>query len=120
MLTFAGIYIIDPCFQEQYSRAARAIQEDDTMSAVFEGAVMTAEGMLYNGVICQPVVEKCEGCERSKQFEGQNFCGSYAQPQAKWSLGVCNFATHVKASVDKTGKVKINPLKASKRAAKGR
>jgi hypothetical protein len=35
-------------------------------------------------------------------------------------LGVCNFATHVKASVDKQGKIKVNPLKASKRAARGR
>ena len=68
----------------------------------------------------QPVVEKCEGCERIKEDEGLRHCTSYADPAAKWSLGVCNFATHVKASVDKQGKVKVNPLKASKRAARGR
>ncbi|GFM35404.1 PxxKW family cysteine-rich protein [Desulfovibrio psychrotolerans] len=90
------------------------------MSANFEGAVKTAEGVLFNGVICQPVVEKCEGCDRTKQFEDATYCGSYAQPAAKWALGACNFATHVKASLDKQGKVKLNPLKASKRAAKGR
>ncbi|TVQ97299.1 MAG: hypothetical protein EA399_13570 [Desulfovibrionales bacterium] len=68
----------------------------------------------------QPVVEKCEGCARIKEDDGLRHCTSYADPEAKWSLGVCNFATHVKASVDKEGKVKINPLKASKRAARGR
>lgn len=68
----------------------------------------------------QPVVEKCEGCERIKEIDGLRRCASYPEPAAKWSLGVCNFATHVKGSVDKQGKVKINPLKASKRASRNR
>jgi hypothetical protein len=41
-------------------------------------------------------------------------------PERKWSQKVCNFATHVKLEIDKGGKVNINPLKASKRAARGR
>lgn len=85
-----------------------------------EGATMTPEGMMYNGFVCQPVVEKCEGCERMKEFEGSKYCTSYPDPAAKWSMGVCNFATHVKATVDASGNVKVNPLKASKRAARGR
>ncbi|WP_243546263.1 PxxKW family cysteine-rich protein [Pseudodesulfovibrio tunisiensis] len=85
-----------------------------------EGAVMTENGLSYKGVIMEPVVEKCEGCDRMVDFEGQNFCPTYAQPARKWAGGVCNFATHVRAEMDKGGKVKINPLKASKRAARGR
>ena len=85
-----------------------------------EGAVKTDAGLSYKGVILEPIVEKCEGCERSVEFEGGNYCPTYAQPSRKWATGVCNFATHVRAEVEKGGKVKINPLKASKRAARGR
>ncbi|WP_207263428.1 PxxKW family cysteine-rich protein [Desulfovibrio sp. Huiquan2017] len=85
-----------------------------------DGAVKTDEGLSYKGVILEPVVEKCEGCERSVSFEDTQYCPTYAQPARKWATGVCNFATHVRAEVDKTGKVKVNPLKASKRAARGR
>jgi hypothetical protein len=83
-------------------------------------AFMTGEGCSYNGGSCSPVVEKCEGCERTKEFDGKRYCTSYPEPAKKWGTGACNFATHVKAVVDKGGKVKINPLKASKRAARGR
>ncbi|AMK11741.1 MAG: PxxKW family cysteine-rich protein [Pseudodesulfovibrio sp.] len=85
-----------------------------------EGAVKTDAGLNYKGVIMEPVVEKCEGCERIVTFEEEGYCPTYAQPSRKWASGVCNFATHVRAEVDKTGKVKVNPLKASKRAARGR
>jgi hypothetical protein len=85
-----------------------------------DGAVKTDQGLSFNGVILEPVVEKCDGCERSVEFEGAKYCPSYAQPARKWAHGVCNFATHVRASVDAEGKVKVNPLKASKRAARGR
>lgn len=85
-----------------------------------EGAVKTDAGLSYKGIIMEPVVEQCEGCERIAAVEGDNFCPTYAQPALKWAKGVCNFATHVRADVDKTGKVKVNPLKASKRAARGR
>ncbi|WP_419787956.1 PxxKW family cysteine-rich protein [Pseudodesulfovibrio sp.] len=85
-----------------------------------EGAVKTDAGLTYKGVVLEPVVEKCEGCERLVAFEGENYCPTYAQPSRKWAAGVCNFATHVRAEVEKGGKVKINPLKASKRAARGR
>lgn len=86
----------------------------------FEGATQVEGGIVFNGFNLEPVVEKCDGCGRSHEFEGAKYCSSYAQPAAKWKHGACNFATHVKASLDKGGKVKINPLKASKRAAKGR
>lgn len=75
---------------------------------------------VVNGIECQPIVEKCDGCERAKEVEGAKYCTSYPSPARKWSHGVCNFATHVKAEKDTGGKVKVNPLKASKRAARGR
>ena len=85
-----------------------------------EGAVKTDAGLTYKGVVMEPVIDKCEGCERIVPFEEEKFCPTYAQPARKWTTGVCNFATHVRAEVDKAGKVKVNPLKASKRAARGR
>ncbi|WP_027187188.1 PxxKW family cysteine-rich protein [Desulfovibrio cuneatus] len=84
----------------------------------FSGATMSAEGMVFNGAVFQPVVEKCEGCNRVREFEGQRFCSAYPMPEAKWSLGNCNFSTHAKQT--QAANVKVNPLKASKRAAKGR
>lgn len=90
------------------------------MTAMQMDYTKTAEGMMINGVLCTETVEKCDGCERIKELEGGKYCASYPFPEKKWKLGACNFATHVKATLDKEGKVKINPLKASKRAARGR
>jgi hypothetical protein len=84
----------------------------------FEGASLTPEGMLYNGFTCLPIIDKCEGCDRVRPFEGQSFCYSYPQPASKWALGRCNFATHNK--VEAKAAAKVNPLKASKRASKGK
>lgn len=83
-------------------------------------AEKTDEGLRYNGFILEPVVEKCNGCERIVARDGSEYCTTYPSPAAKWSGGVCNFATHVRASMDKQGNVKVNPLKASKRASRGR
>jgi hypothetical protein len=83
----------------------------------FSGAVMTPAGMAYNGAVFSPVIDKCEGCSRIRDFEGNAYCSSYAAPLAKWSMGDCNFATHTRAA--QSSQAKVNPLKASKRAAKG-
>ena len=82
------------------------------------GAVKTEQGVEVKGMLMQPVVEKCEGCDRVRTFEEQQFCGSYPNPAKKWFAGRCNFATHIKTESGTAAKV--NPLKASKRAAKGR
>ena len=83
-----------------------------------EGAVKTEKGVELNGFVLQPVVEQCADCEHLRAFEEQQFCSSYPNPARKWAGGRCNFATHVKTESAKSAKV--NPLKASKRAAKGR
>ena len=88
-------------------------------SETFPGATMTENGLSFKGAIFQPVIDKCEGCSRVRSFEDQSYCSSYPMPNAKWSMGNCNFATHTKEVA--TGKqAKVNPLKASKRASKGR
>ncbi len=87
---------------------------------LLEGAEKTEKGLKFKGIIIEPIVENCIGCERIVEFEGEKYCSSYPRPAIKWKNGACNFATHVKASIDKAGQVKLNPLKASKRAARGR
>lgn len=65
------------------------------------------------------VIEKCDGCEKIVAVEADRFCRAYIDPSAKWRLGICNFATHAKPEII-TSTIKVNPLKAAKRAAKGR
>ena len=69
-------------------------------------------------VAALPIVESCQGCERTMNMDDATYCKSYPNPAAKWRLGVCNFATHVRAQTKSSAK--INPLKASKRASKKR
>jgi len=65
----------------------------------------------------QPIIDKCEGCARVVEHEGSQYCKSYLFPATKWKLGFCNFATHAKPEINIV-KVRINPLKAAKRASK--
>lgn len=88
-------------------------------STIKEGtfcAFMSATGCSFNGGNCNPVVEQCQGCAQIQEYSGSQYCKTYGNPAAKWAHGRCNFATHMKdeAKAEK----KINPLKASKRAAK--
>jgi hypothetical protein len=92
----------------------------NTAASSLTDAQMTPEGLCFKGVILEQIVEKCEGCERVVVLEAGKYCPSYAKPASKWVHGLCNFATHMKGEKSKTGDIKINPLKASKRAARGR
>jgi len=65
----------------------------------------------------QPIIEQCEGCDRIIEENSTRFCRTYLNPAAKWRLGLCNFATHAKPEL-KLVKVRVNPLKASKRASR--
>lgn len=75
--------------------------------------------MSYKERNFKPVIDKCEGCERIVEEEGAQFCQSYLKPDAKWRIGICNFATHAKPEINII-KVRVNPLKAAKRASKGK
>ncbi len=88
------------------------------MSKALENAVKGANGVEVKGVVMMPIIEKCEGCERVREFEAEKFCQAYPNPTRKWTTDHCNFATHVKVATKASAKV--NPLKASKRAAKGK
>ena len=81
-------------------------------------AVRAPEGVTVNGFVLKPVIDKCEGCDRVREFEAEKFCSSYPAPDRKWAEGRCNFATHMR--IDAKAAAKVNPLKASKRAAKRR
>ncbi len=76
---------------------------------------MTAAGCGYNGGRCYTIVESCKGCDKVKSYAAGEFCVSFPNPGIKWEFGRCNFATHMK--LDKVETKKLNPLKASKRAA---
>lgn len=96
---------------------AQKVKKKKTVASL-DGATMTEQGLSYNGVIMDQVVEKCDGCERVVSLDSGKYCPSYAKPATKWATGNCNFATHIKAEA--AAKAKVNPLKASKRAAKGK
>ena len=64
-----------------------------------------------------PIVSQCVGCAHVRANDGEGFCNSYANPTAKRSSGMCNFATHAKVEKVKDTKT-VNPIKASKRGGK--
>ena len=83
---------------------------------LFQSAEKTEQGVMLNGFLLEPVVENCSGCDRMRQVGEEWYCSSYSKPSSKWRNGNCNFATHLKTEQGK-GKGKVNPIKASKRAA---
>lgn len=87
-----------------------------TVKKGVECAFMTAKGCNFNGGRCQPIVEECQGCSRMMQVEEGLFCSVAPHPAKKWATAPCNLATHVVRQVEETVQ-KLNPLKASKRAA---
>jgi len=76
---------------------------------------MKPSGCSYNGGSCHEAVEQCQGCARIVEYNDELYCSSYMDPAAKWRLGRCNLATHVKEKIQ-IDEIKLNPLKASKRS----
>ena len=81
--------------------------------------MQTNEAKSYSAGSFQAVIDKCDGCDRIVEENSTNYCKTYVNPAAKWRLGICNFATHAKPEI-KVVKVRINPLKAAKRASSSR
>jgi len=88
-----------------------------TVRANQECAFMNKKGCGFLGGICQPTMEKCDGCGKIVAYEAKNYCGVYPSPTSKWLTGKCPTATHIKLELNEATQ-KINPLKASKRASK--
>lgn len=80
----------------------------------YECFFMKKKGCQFNGGTCHPIVEQCEGCQKVKDFPTGKYCLNFPDPLAKWRLGNCNMATHLKETTKKEN-AKLNPLKASKR-----
>lgn len=87
-----------------------------TVRSGMECVFMSKSGCGFNGGSCVPIIEKCEGCSKILESATGKYCKMYPDPKAKWSLGGCPTASHVKRNVKE--EQKINPLKASKRANK--
>ena len=79
---------------------------------------MSKSGCRFNGGSCHTIVEQCDGCQRVKGFSTGEFCLNFPDPAAKWRVGQCTMATHVKMGNGTAASVKVNPLKASKRTAR--
>lgn len=77
------------------------------------------DALTYSARSFQPVIDQCDGCERIVEEQDSKYCTTYINPASKWRLGICNFATHAKPEI-KVVKVRINPLKAAKRASSSR
>ena len=64
--------------------------------------------------VCQPIIDKCEGCDRIEN----GYCTAYINPEAKWRVGgpdgICPLASHVKREVEKVGKVRLGQQKQKK------
>ncbi len=80
---------------------------------------MSKKGCTFNGGSCKEVVEMCNGCNRMTEYGEGWYCTASPQPSMKWKLGNCNLATHIVAEAA-AAQAKVNPLKASKRAKKGK
>lgn len=88
-----------------------------TVKKGLDCAFMGKTGCQFNGGSCHPIIEKCNGCQKAKDFPTGKYCISFPEPAAKWRTGQCTMATNRQAPVQ-TPTVKVNPLKASKRAAR--
>jgi len=75
---------------------------------------MKTKGCSYLGGACLPIIDECNGCSRTSDYETGAYCTAAPDPSLKWKNGNCNIATHIKAA-EAAKKQKINPIKASKR-----
>ena len=90
----------------------------ETIKPGIECLFMSPKGCTFNGGACHPVVEECIGCGRVREFKTGEYCIAVPNPSVKWATGPCNLATHIKRENGRA-KQRINPLKASKKNARG-
>lgn len=86
-----------------------------TVKKGMECFFMSQKGCQFNGGACYSIIEQCEGCQRIQELSTGRYCLVFPDPAAKWRLGPCNMATHLRGNDNKKQNRKLNPLKASKR-----
>jgi len=90
----------------------------DWLMENFSGSNMLNQGeYAATAKLKQPIIDRCKGCSRVDQF---GFCSTFVIPEKRWPADEndkCFLADHIALGVKKGQK--INPLKASRRAAKG-
>lgn len=74
---------------------------------------------IAQGVTLKPTTEKCEGCTNVVAEGEEKHCRIYRDPAFMWRDDSCRMATHLVRKAETTD-AKINPLKASKRASRGK
>ncbi|MDR2861034.1 MAG: PxxKW family cysteine-rich protein [Syntrophobacterales bacterium] len=90
-----------------------------TVKVGVECSFMTKGGCSFTDGTCRVIIENCAGCNKIVDYSGGQYCKSYADPASRWIMGKCALASHVTRDA-KENVQKINPLKASKRASKGK
>lgn len=92
-----------------------------TVKEGMECIFMQPKGCTFNGGACHPVIDKCNGCARIMELPSGNYCQVFPDPAAKWANGnTCSMATHLRNVSRGSRAHMVNPLKASKRLAKGK
>lgn len=86
----------------------------------FECNYMTRQGCSHAGSDCGRILDKCEGCSFVVEIGDHKVCKSFPDPASKWMFCSCNLATHVQRKIPGAEAKKVNPLKASKKAAAGK
>lgn len=84
----------------------------------FKCPFMKSSGCVFPGGSCKPITSQCIGCTNTVIYEDVVYCKSYMNTESKWLSGRCPLCT-VKIEV-KVVEQKINPLKASKKAARSK
>lgn len=82
-------------------------------------AVLAKMPTTLSGNAAHKIAEQCVGCAHVQEIGDAKFCKAYADPASKWQFGSCNLGTHVVRKLGGEAK-KVNPLKASKKAMKGK
>ncbi len=73
---------------------------------------MDLEEFMNNAVDWKPVVEQCNGCENITDAH----CRIWITPSAKWRIGKCPSATHMKVEIKApAGKVRVGQQKQKKK-----
>lgn len=63
------------------------------------------------GILCQKIVEKCNGCDRIDN----GYCRAYINPSVKWRSGrQCPLASHMSTLIKEEGKHRVGQQKQKK------